>query len=140
MRILAVLAALLTVVATSAVAQKAVPPKPAAVAPAAPVEPPPPYEPQLMRMAEILGALAYLRDLCGDRDGEQWRAKMAAVIEAEAKTDARRDRLAGAFNRGFRGYEVTYRACTDNARTVMTRYLDEAGKLARDISGRYGNS
>ena len=27
--------------------------------------PPPPYEPQLLRLSEILGALSYLRDLCG---------------------------------------------------------------------------
>jgi uncharacterized protein (TIGR02301 family) len=102
--------------------------------------PPPPYEPQLLRLSEILGALSYLRDICGARDGDAWRAKMSALLEAEAKTQTRRERLAGAFNRGFRGYEVIYRTCTQNAETVITRYLNEGGRLARDINYRYGAS
>ena len=31
---------------------------------------PPPYEPQLLRLAEMIGALAYLRDLCAAGDGD----------------------------------------------------------------------
>jgi uncharacterized protein (TIGR02301 family) len=102
--------------------------------------PPPPYEPQLLRLSEILGALSYLRDICEARDGEAWRAKMSALLDAEAKTQTRRERLAGAFNRGFRGYEVIYRTCTPNAETVITRYLSEGGQIARDINYRYGAS
>jgi uncharacterized protein (TIGR02301 family) len=106
----------------------------------APEGPPPPYEPQLLRLSEILGALAYLRDVCGARDGDAWRAKMSALLDAEAKSQTRRERLAGAFNRGFRGYEVIYRTCTPNAETVITRYLNEGGRIARDINYRYGAS
>jgi uncharacterized protein (TIGR02301 family) len=102
--------------------------------------PPPPYEPQLLRLSEILGALSYLRDICGDRDGDAWRSKMSGLLEAEAKTQSRRERLAGAFNRGFRGYEVIYRTCTPNAETVIGRYLAEGGRIARDINYRYGGS
>jgi uncharacterized protein (TIGR02301 family) len=102
--------------------------------------PPPPYEPQLLRLSEILGALSYLREVCGARDGDAWRAKMAALLDAEAKTQTRRERLAGAFNRGFRGYEVIYRTCTPNAETVIGRYLTEGGRIARDINYRYGAS
>ncbi len=102
--------------------------------------PPPPYEPQLLRLSEILGALSYLRDICGARDGDAWRAKMASLLDAEAKTQTRRERLAGAFNRGFRGYEVIYRTCTPNAETVIGRYLTEGERIARDISYRYGAS
>ncbi len=119
-------------------------PQQAAPAPGAPGAaadgPPPPYEPQLLRLSEILGALAFLRDLCGAKDGEDWRAKMASLLEAEAKTGQRRQKLAGAFNRGFRGYETTYRGCTPNAEAAIARYLDEGGRLAHDIAYRYGNS
>lgn len=119
------------------------PETPAATAPAvadAPEGPPPPYEPQLLRLSEILGALSYLRDICTAHDGDAWRAKMAALLDAEAKTQTRRERLAGAFNRGFRGYEVIYRTCTPNADTVIARYLNEGGRIARDINYRYGGS
>jgi len=101
--------------------------------------PPPPYEPQMTRLTEILGALSFLRDLCGDGDGEEWRGKMSTLLNAEAPSGARRQKLTAAFNRGFRGYELTYRACTPNARLVISRYLDEASRLSREIAYRYGN-
>jgi uncharacterized protein (TIGR02301 family) len=110
----------------------------APVAPPASLEaPPPPYEPQLMRLSEIMGSLAYLRDLCGARDGDSWNARMTALIEAEATTEQRRERLAGAYNKGYRGFATTYRTCTANAELVITRYLEEGGRLARDIASRY---
>jgi uncharacterized protein (TIGR02301 family) len=109
--------------------------------PPAPVDVAPPYEPQLLRLSELLGSLAYLQDLCGKhQDGEIWRAKMAALLEAEAKTPVRKERLAGAFNRGFRGYALTYRICTPNAHAIIRRFLDETGKLADDVAHRYGPS
>jgi uncharacterized protein (TIGR02301 family) len=101
----------------------------------------PPYEGQLMRLSEIMGALAYLRDLCADGDGAEYRARMAALLDAEAATNQeRREKLAGAFNRGYRGYETTYRSCTPNARTVIIRFVDEGGRLAREISYRFGGA
>jgi uncharacterized protein (TIGR02301 family) len=108
-----------------------------ATAPPAP-ERPPPYEPDLLRLAEMTGALAYLRDLCGAGDGSKFRARMTSLIETEGVTDARRDRLAGAYNRGFRDYETTYRVCTPAAAEVVARYLTETARLAAEIASRYG--
>jgi uncharacterized protein (TIGR02301 family) len=119
-------------------------PPPAAPTPAPPPAAPPqlenlpPYEPQLMRLSEIMGALAYLRDLCGAKDGEAWSARMATLLDAEAPGETRRERLAGAFNRGFRGYQVTYRTCTANAQTAMERFVLEGGRLSQDITGKFG--
>jgi uncharacterized protein (TIGR02301 family) len=101
--------------------------------------PPPPYEPQLMRLSEVLGALAFLRDLCGAKDREDWRGEMSALLDAEAPDGPRREKLAAAFNRGFRGYELTYRVCTPNAATASSRYLDEAARISRDVAYRFGN-
>jgi uncharacterized protein (TIGR02301 family) len=136
--------------ARNAAAPKAKKPKKAAKAPPPPAlvgapppqqdGPPPPYEPQLLRLSEILGALSFLRDLCGEADGDDWRAKMAALLDAEARSGQRRAKLTGAFNHGFHGYETTYRSCTPNARSAISRYLDEGGKIAHDIAYRYGAS
>lgn len=104
-----------------------------------PEAPPPPYEPQITRLSEVLGSLAFLRDLCGAGDGEEWRGKMSALLNADAPSGPRRDRLVASFNRGFHGYELTYRACTPNAETAISRYLSEAARLSRDIAYRYGN-
>lgn len=98
----------------------------------------PPYEPQLERLSELMGTLAYLRDLCGKGDGAEWRSRMSALLEAEARTAGRRERLAGAYNRGFRGYEATYRSCTPAAELVVARFLAEGDRLARELSTRYG--
>src|SRR5579862_1903574 len=101
-------------------------------------EAPPPYEPQLLRLGEVMGALAYLRDLCGANDGDAFRAKMAALLDVEAKTDARKERLAGAFNHGFEGYALTYRICTPAAHEIIARFLDEAAHISKDLANRYG--
>ncbi|MGA2494041.1 MAG: TIGR02301 family protein [Roseiarcus sp.] len=146
---LAAFAALaVTVAPLAAQTQTAQPAKPAAPAakpsPAAtptppPAQPdaPPPYEAQLLRLAELIGALTYLRDLCGDGDGAAFRAKFAALVDTEGTTDARKESLAGAFNRGFRDYELTYRACTPTAREIVARFLDEASRIAKDVANRY---
>jgi uncharacterized protein (TIGR02301 family) len=112
----------------------AAPPATAADAPAAP------YEAQTLRLSEILGALAFLRDLCAAGDGEDWRNKMTALLEAEAPSGPKRDKYVSAFNRGFRGYELTYRSCTPNARAAIARYLDEANRIAADLAYRYGGA
>ena len=111
------------------------PDAPADAAPGAPL-----YENQLLRLSEIMGALAYLRDLCGDGDGAEYRAKMSALLDAEGTAPERREKLAGAYNRGYRGYETTYGQCTPNARAAITRFVAEGGRLARDISDRYGGA
>jgi len=116
------------------------PAKPAAPAeqPAPAAEPPPPYEPQLLRLAELMGALAYLRDLCGAHDADAYRAKMASLLDVEAKSESRRESLAGAYNNGFAGYQLSYRACTPAANEIITRFLDEAARISTDVANRYG--
>lgn len=100
----------------------------------------PPYEAQLVRLAELLGTLAYLRDLCGTGDGAAVRTRMAALLDAEAATGPRRERIAGFFNRGFREYELLHRTCTPVSREAMRRAGEEAGHLAHDVGHRFGGS
>ena len=99
---------------------------------------PAPYEPDLLRLSGIVGSLAYLRDLCGAGDGAVWRAKMNALLQAASDSPLEKERLAGAYNKGFRDYELIYRTCTANARTVIARYLNEGAQLTRDVATRYG--
>ena len=89
---------------------------------------------------EILGALAHLRNVCGAEDAGQWRSRMGNLIETEARSAARKAKLAGAYNRGFRGYEISHRACTPGARNAIARFMDEGEKLTRSIADRYSAS
>jgi uncharacterized protein (TIGR02301 family) len=114
---------------------------PAANAPAPTVEePPPPFDAELLKLAEILGALTYLDEFCATSPSGDWRDKMKALLEAEGKTNARKERLAGSYNRGFRDYERSYRVCTQNAHAVIARFLDEGGKIAHEVVSHYGGS
>lgn len=99
---------------------------------------PAPYEPDLLRLSEIIGALAYLRNLCGAEDGDSWRAEMSGLLSAQGSSEITREQLAGAYNKGFRDYELIYRACTPNARIVISRYLAEGAKLVRNVTAHYG--
>src|SRR5437667_11232249 len=98
-----------------------------------------PFDASLQRLAEILGALHYLRGICGANEGQTWRNEMQALIEAEAPPGERRDRLVASFNRGYRGFQQTYRSCTPAADLAIRRYLDEGAKISRDITARYAN-
>lgn len=106
---------------------------------ALPTAPPPPYEDDLMRVAEIMGALHYLRPLCGAPEGQRWRNEMQALIEAEAPSEDRKDKLTRGFNRGYVAFERTYRTCTPAATLAVSRYLTEGAKLTHDIVARYSN-
>jgi len=115
--------------------------RPAPVSPSPqepPPEPAPPYEPQLVRLAEIMGSVAYLRGLCARPDAATWRERMEALIAAEGRSPQRRDRLAGAYNRGFRAYALTHRICVATSETAAQRLSGEGEKLARELAGRFG--
>ena len=103
------------------------------------VETPPAYEGEMSKLAEILGALHYLRPLCGTKDGSRWRNEMNGMIEAEQAPSERRDRMIASFNRSYVAYEQSYRTCTPAADLVIRRFLNEGARLSRDIATRYGN-
>ena len=105
---------------------------------APPADAPPPYEPQLLRLAELMGALAYLRDLCGESDANAFHDKMTGLLEAEARSQSRKENLAGAYNRSFRDYQISYRICTPLAREIIARFLAETTRLTTDLANRYG--
>jgi uncharacterized protein (TIGR02301 family) len=98
-----------------------------------------PFDGDLQRLSEILGALHYLRDLCGAKEGQKWRNEMQALIEAETSAGERRTRIVASFNRGFRSFQQTYRTCTPAADLAIRRYLEEGAKISREITARYAN-
>jgi uncharacterized protein (TIGR02301 family) len=100
---------------------------------------PAPYDPDLQRLSEILGALHFLRGICNNNEGLKWRNEAQALIDAEAPSGDRHDQMVASFNRGYRGFQQSYRTCTPAADVVVRRYLEEGAKIARDITARYAN-
>jgi uncharacterized protein (TIGR02301 family) len=117
----------------SAAPQSAGPPAPAVQ------DLPAPYDRDLQRLSEILGALHFLRGICNSNEGQKWRTEAQALIDAEAPTGDRHDAMVASFNRGYRGFQQSYRTCTPAADVVIRRYLEEGAKIARDITARYAN-
>ena len=98
-----------------------------------------PFDGSLQRLAEILGALHYLRNICGANEGQKWRNEMQSLVDAEAPSGDRRNRLQVRFNRGYRSFQQTYRTCTPAANVAIKRYLTEGAKISRDLTARYAN-
>ena len=100
---------------------------------------PAPFDGDLQRLAEIMGALHYLRPLCGANEGAKWRNEMQSLIDAEATSGERREKIVASFNRGYRGFQQTYRSSTPAAEIAVRRYLEEGARISRDITARYAN-
>ncbi|MER9327747.1 TIGR02301 family protein [Mesorhizobium sp. M0488] len=97
-----------------------------------------PFEPGLMRLAEVLGSLHFLRNLCGEK-GDQWRVEMQKLLDSENPDAERRARFIASFNHGYRSFGGTYTRCTASAAEAISRYMKEGETLSRDIASRYGN-
>lgn len=95
-----------------------------------------PYDDKLMRLAEILGAVHYLRELCSANDGQLWREKMKELLDTEGGTAIRRARLTRSFNQGYRSYRRTYVTCTPTAQSSIERFLAEGIQIGEGLVNR----
>jgi len=139
MRSQAMKLALLVVIAVAAAADLVAPafaqnaPKQRQAPTPAPTPPKPtddrPYDTQLFRLAEILGTLHYLRELCGANEGQVWREHMRELTASEGTSALRRAKLVESFNRGYRDYSRTYRTCTQPALLAIQRYMEQASAI-----------
>lgn len=97
-----------------------------------------PYDDKLMRLAEILGSLHFLRNLCGDT-GTEWRDRMISLVDAEQPEADRKEKLYARFNHGYRTFASTYLSCTEAAASAIDSYMKEGEALTGEIVARYGN-
>ena len=95
-----------------------------------------PYDDQLIRLSEILGAVHYLRELCGAEEGQLWRDEMRKLVKVEGTTAIRRAKLVKGFNKGYRGYRRTYRSCTEPARQAVDRFMEEGEQIVSALVQR----
>ena len=89
-----------------------------------------PYDAQIFQLSELLGAVHYLRELCGADEGQIWRQKMNQLVNSEGTSALRRARLVDSFNKGYRGYAQTYRTCTRPALLAIDRFMQQGARLA----------
>ncbi len=92
-----------------------------------------PYDDKLFRLSEILGAVHYLRELCGANDGALWRDRMKELMDAEGSSALRRARLTNSFNQGYTSFSRTYKTCTPSAQTTVARFLSEGTQISEGL-------
>lgn len=98
----------------------------------------PPYESQMIRLAETLGSLHYLSNLCSDKNN-LWRDQMNDLLTAEKADANRRKVLISAFNNSYRTYSDNYSQCTDQAIKAIERFKQQGEKLTEALVAHYGN-
>ena len=87
-----------------------------------------------MRLSEILGAVHYLRELCGANDGQLWRERMKELMDAEGSSALRKAKLTRSFNQGYRSYSRTYATCTPSTQTAIGRFLAEGVQISESLT------
>lgn len=92
-----------------------------------------PYDDKIVRLSEILGAVHYLRELCGANDGQSWRERMKELMDAEGSSALRRALLTRSFNQGYESFSRTYKTCTPSAQTTINRYLTEGTQISEAL-------
>jgi len=92
-----------------------------------------PYDDKLLRLSEILGAVHYLRELCGANEGQAWRDRMQELLAAEGSSAFRRAKFTRSFNQGYQNYSRTYKTCSPTAQTAISRFLTEGEQIAENL-------
>lgn len=107
-------------------------------APPADADEPAPFDTEMARLANVLGALHYLRNICGEA-GNQWRIEMDALMTDGRYEGERRRRMTAAFNDGYRAFSGTYVACSPRAAQAAEEYRREGSLLAARLATRFRN-
>ncbi|MAB13451.1 MAG: TIGR02301 family protein [Parvibaculum sp.] len=94
---------------------------------------------EMMRLAEVLGAVHYLRPLCGSHEGQKWRNQMIRMLDAVHTSGDERQVLISHFNIFYYRYRDAYPRCTGSAARDANRLVSEGQRLAEALARRgYG--
>ena len=98
------------------------------------------YDARLLRLAEILGAVHHLREICGANEGQLWRDQMTDILKTEEPPAQLRGRMVAAFNASYRGYQRTYGTCTPSAKTAASRFFSEGMVITKGLASEIGGN
>ncbi len=92
------------------------------------------YWADVLRVAEILGSVHYMRDLCDGSEGQVWREKMRELLKATEPDEQTRELLVGHFNSAYHKARIAHGRCSGKTVTEINRLLDEGAKLSARLS------
>ncbi|MBX3508233.1 MAG: TIGR02301 family protein [Parvibaculum sp.] len=86
------------------------------------------------QLAEILGAVHHLRDICGTNEGQLWRNKMIEMIGVLEPSDQDRQKLVKNFNDAYYRYKNAYPACTAAAARQSDKLMQDGQRIAEELA------
>ncbi|MBX3505754.1 MAG: TIGR02301 family protein [Parvibaculum sp.] len=92
------------------------------------------FPPKAVQLAEILGAVHHIRDICGANEGQLWRNKMIEMIAVLGPTEAERQRLVKHFNDSYYRYRNAYPKCTATAAGQSDKLMQDGQKIAEELA------
>jgi uncharacterized protein (TIGR02301 family) len=93
-----------------------------------------PMENGLERLAEILGSVHHLREVCGANEGALWRNKMIDMMNTAALGAEQRQAMIAHFNDAYYQARAAFPHCSAKAAAKANSLFDEAQRLAGRLS------
>lgn len=94
----------------------------------------------LLRLAEILGSVHHLREVCGAHEGALWRNKMIDMLNVADLDAGTRQVMVSHFNEAYYQARAAFPDCSDSAAAKANSLFDEARRLAARLSGTDGSA
>lgn len=89
----------------------------------------------LVRLAEILGSVHHLREVCGADEGALWRNKMIDMMNVASLDAEARQRMISHFNEAYYRAQSMFPECSGSAAAQSNALFDEGRKLAASLAG-----
>jgi uncharacterized protein (TIGR02301 family) len=89
-------------------------------------------------LAYVLGEIHALHRTCAGPNDGTWRARMEALVNAEAADVGFRRRLMKRFNSGYLEASAAHVSCGSDSLEAERRAQSEGARLARRLSGEAG--
>lgn len=89
----------------------------------------------LVRLAEILGSVHHLREICGADEGAMWRNKMIDMMNVASLDAEARQRMISHFNDAYYQARSTFPECSTPAAAKSNALLEEGRRLAASLAG-----
>jgi len=92
------------------------------------------YQDRLVRLAEIMGSLYHLRDVCGRSEGDLWRKNLQRLMETEDPPQDTRGRMVAGFNQSYEQQRRSHSRCSGAATDEITRLAREGERLTNQLA------
>ena len=89
---------------------------------------------RLVRIAEIMGGLHYLRGICDKENNQVWRGNMLRLLDLEQPPQDVRERMVSRFNSYFDREKRSYSTCNRKATREIKRLAGEGQQLTSELT------